>query len=75
MNAPPGKLGRRVLLAVLAHPDDESFGPGGTLAHYAQEGVEVDLKAGGSPRNKWPGSGRTSCVAPPASSACVRSTS
>ena len=31
------------LLAVLAHPDDESFGPGGTLAFYAQEGVEVHL--------------------------------
>ena len=31
------------LLAILAHPDDESFGPGGTLALYAQEGVEVHL--------------------------------
>jgi len=31
------------LLAVLAHPDDESFGPGGTLALYAQDGVEVHL--------------------------------
>ncbi|MEE8121666.1 MAG: PIG-L family deacetylase [Anaerolineales bacterium] len=31
------------LLAVLAHPDDESFGPGGTLAFYAQDGVEVHL--------------------------------
>ncbi|MEA1976289.1 MAG: PIG-L family deacetylase [Chloroflexota bacterium] len=31
------------LLAVLAHPDDESFGPGGTLALYAREGVEVHL--------------------------------
>ena len=34
---------RRVLLAVFAHPDDESFGPGGTLAKYAAEGVEVWL--------------------------------
>ncbi len=34
---------RRVLLAVLAHPDDESFGSGGTLARYAAEGVEVHL--------------------------------
>ncbi len=33
----------RRLLAVLAHPDDESFGPGGTLAKYAAEGVEVWL--------------------------------
>ncbi len=31
------------LLAVLAHPDDESFGPGGTLARYAAEGVEVHV--------------------------------
>lgn len=31
------------LLAVLAHPDDESLGFGGTLAHYAAEGVETHL--------------------------------
>jgi LmbE family N-acetylglucosaminyl deacetylase len=31
------------LLAVLAHPDDESFGMGGTLALYAHRGVEVRL--------------------------------
>jgi mycothiol S-conjugate amidase len=31
------------LLAVLAHPDDESFGPGGTLALYAQRGASVHL--------------------------------
>jgi mycothiol S-conjugate amidase len=31
------------LLAVLAHPDDESFGPGGTLARYAAEGVDVHI--------------------------------
>lgn len=31
------------LLAVLAHPDDESFGLGGTLAMYARQGVEVSL--------------------------------
>ena len=29
------------LMAVLAHPDDESMGFGGTLAKYASEGVEV----------------------------------
>ncbi|MBK8049924.1 MAG: PIG-L family deacetylase [Anaerolineales bacterium] len=34
---------RRVLLAILAHPDDESFGPGGTLARYAAEGAEVHV--------------------------------
>jgi len=34
---------KRVLLAVLAHPDDESFGMGGTLTLYAQQGVEVHL--------------------------------
>jgi N-acetyl-1-D-myo-inositol-2-amino-2-deoxy-alpha-D-glucopyranoside deacetylase len=37
------KSRRRVLLTVLAHPDDESFGMGGTLALYAQRGVEVHL--------------------------------
>lgn len=31
------------LLAVLAHPDDESFGMGGTLALYAKRGVAVHL--------------------------------
>jgi len=31
------------LLSVLAHPDDESFGMGGTLAHYARMGVAVHL--------------------------------
>lgn len=36
-------MDERVLLAVLAHPDDESFGPGGTLARYAAEGVDVHI--------------------------------
>lgn len=31
------------LLAVLAHPDDETFGLGGTLALYAKRGVSVHL--------------------------------
>jgi LmbE family N-acetylglucosaminyl deacetylase len=34
---------KKVLLAVLAHPDDESFGMGGTLAYYASKGVDVYL--------------------------------
>jgi LmbE family N-acetylglucosaminyl deacetylase len=33
----------KTLLAVLAHPDDESFGMGGTLALYASRGVDVHL--------------------------------
>ncbi len=33
----------KVLLAVLAHPDDETFGMGGTLALYAHQGVKVHL--------------------------------
>lgn len=31
------------LLAIFAHPEDESFGPAGTLAKYASEGVQVSL--------------------------------
>ncbi len=31
------------LLAILAHPDDESLGFGGTLAKYANEGIETYL--------------------------------
>ncbi len=32
-----------VLLAVLAHPDDETFGMGGTLAYYARRNVAAHL--------------------------------
>ena len=34
---------RKVLLGVFAHPDDESFGPGGTLARYARQGAAVHV--------------------------------
>jgi N-acetylglucosamine malate deacetylase 2 len=33
----------RILAAVLAHPDDESFAIGGTLARYAREGQRIHL--------------------------------
>jgi LmbE family N-acetylglucosaminyl deacetylase len=32
-----------VILAVLAHPDDETFGIGGTLAYYAHQGIHIEL--------------------------------
>lgn len=34
---------RKRILLLLAHPDDETFGPGGTIAKYAEEGVDVFL--------------------------------
>ena len=46
-------------MAVLAHPDDESFAVGGTLAKYAVEGANVDLivatrgEAGISGKRSW----------------------
>lgn len=36
----------KVLLAIFAHPDDESFGPGATLARYARAGVAVHYLCG-----------------------------
>lgn len=33
----------RVLLAILAHPDDETLGTGGTLARYAAQGVRTHV--------------------------------
>jgi len=51
---------KRTLLAVLAHPDDESYGIGGTLARYAAEGVDVHVAiatdgAAGSIDESWQG--------------------
>jgi LmbE family N-acetylglucosaminyl deacetylase len=33
----------RRMLILLAHPDDETFGPGGTIVRYARQGVEIHL--------------------------------
>jgi hypothetical protein len=35
--------GKLSLLAVFAHPDDETFRPGGTLALLARHGVRVEV--------------------------------
>jgi LmbE family N-acetylglucosaminyl deacetylase len=36
-------MAKLVLMAVLAHPDDEAFGTGGTLSRYAAEGCDIYL--------------------------------
>lgn len=43
---PEGRSRPRRLVAVFAHPDDETFGPGGTFARYAAAGVEMTLVCG-----------------------------
>ena len=42
------------LLAIFAHPDDESMGMGGTLAKYAAEGVETYLICASRGERGWP---------------------
>lgn len=41
------------LLCILAHPDDESLGVGGTLARYAAEGVETCLLTATRGQRGW----------------------
>lgn len=36
-------MAKLILMTVLAHPDDEAFGLGGTLSRYAAEGCDVHL--------------------------------
>lgn len=43
------------LMAVLAHPDDESLGNGGILARYAAEGVETYLVTATRGERGWTG--------------------
>jgi mycothiol S-conjugate amidase len=38
-----GRYHGMTMFGVFAHPDDESFGPGGTLARYAAEGADVHV--------------------------------
>lgn len=48
---------KRVMIGIFAHPDDESFGPGGTLITQVQSGTDVHLllitdgEAGANPHN------------------------
>jgi LmbE family N-acetylglucosaminyl deacetylase len=46
------------LMAIFAHPDDESMGVGGTLARYAAEGVEISLVTATRGERGWFGPGR-----------------
>jgi LmbE family N-acetylglucosaminyl deacetylase len=47
-------MGKKLrLLCVLAHPDDESLGTGGTLAKYHAEGIETFLITGTRGEKGW----------------------
>jgi LmbE family N-acetylglucosaminyl deacetylase len=48
-------MGTLNLLAVFAHPDDESMGMGGTLAKYSAEGVETTLVCASRGERGWSG--------------------
>jgi len=48
-------MGLLKLLAVFAHPDDESMGMGGTLAKYSSEGVETHLVCASRGERGWAG--------------------
>ncbi|MDO8755662.1 MAG: PIG-L deacetylase family protein [Anaerolineales bacterium] len=43
------------LLAIFAHPDDESMGMGGTLAKYSAEGVDTHLLCASRGERGWAG--------------------
>ncbi|MDO9302479.1 MAG: PIG-L family deacetylase, partial [Anaerolineales bacterium] len=43
------------LLAVFAHPDDESMGMGGTLAKHSAEGVDTHLVCASRGERGWAG--------------------
>lgn len=45
----------RKLLAILAHPDDESLGTGSTLARYAAEGAQTHLLCATRGERGWDG--------------------
>ena len=56
------------LLCILAHPDDESLGTGGIVAHY-QPVIEL---GNGRVRRRSGSCARPSCARPPRSSASAR---
>jgi LmbE family N-acetylglucosaminyl deacetylase len=53
----------RTLATILAHPDDETFGTGGTLIRYAREGVNVHSLCLTEGEKGWPGGGGAPVIA------------